>query len=186
MDALITYSQSHQQLMNTSSKMTAQNSSNELVSQVMNFHPQAAAAAAAASCLPTSGTSTATDHFNSFMLANSHYSSNQIAPLQAHSTDDQNKINDFFKLISAQQTSLPMSSSPLNSSAYLASSPTVSHSVPISNLFREQAEHFNEDPNFYNVAAAYNAVSASLVGRLASNFFFLCIFRFKTVLAILI
>jgi hypothetical protein len=162
MDALITYSQSHQQLMNASSKTSMQNSSNELITQVMNFHPQA-------SCLPTSTKST--DHFNSYMLANSQYSSNQMALLQGHLTEDQDKINDFFKLISSQQSNVPMNSSSLSSSVFTTSSPAVSHSVPMSNLFRTQAEHFPEDPNFHNVAAAYNAVSASLVGRLASHFF---------------
>lgn len=160
MDALISYSQSHQQLMNASSKTTPQNSiSTDLASSVMSFQPQAA-------CFSTSEKQT--DHFNSYMLANSQsYSSGQLTPLQGHSTDDQNKINDFFKLISAQHSNLPLSSSsPLVSSGFGASSPAISHSM---SMFREQTEQFNEDPNFYNVAAAYNAVSASLVGRLASN-----------------
>jgi hypothetical protein len=39
------------------------------------------------------------------------------------------------------------------------------------------------DPNFYNVAAAYNAVSASLVGRLASKYIILLFFyRIKIII----
>lgn len=117
MDSLITYSQTHQQLMNSlqpSLKLTSTNNSS-----VLNFQ-----------------------------LNDNNYFS-QLSLQQTPESMQQNKINDFFKMVSAQQPNTNL---------------TTSESV-------SNSESFQEDSGFYNVAAAYNAVSASLVGRLASKYF---------------
>lgn len=117
MDSLITYSQTHQQLMNSlqpSLKLTSTNNSS-----VLNFQ-----------------------------LNDNNYFS-QLSLQQTPESMQQNKINDFFKMVSAQQPNTNL---------------TTSESV-------SNNESFQEDSGFYNVAAAYNAVSASLVGRLASKYF---------------
>ena len=117
MDSLITYSQTHQQLMNSlqpSLKLASTNNSS-----VLNFQ-----------------------------LNDNNYFS-QLSLQQTPQSMQQKKINDFFKMVSAQQPNTNL---------------TTSESV-------SNNESFQEDSGFYNVAAAYNAVSASLVGRLASKYF---------------
>ena len=161
MDSLITYSQTHQQLINT--LQSSANSSKIIVPQssdLLNFSQQQQQAM----------TTKQTDNFNNYMLNNSY---NQIIPLQANTNDsnNQNKINDFFKILATQNNQHQATAS--------TSSPFPGFtSSSVSNVFQEpidnnnnKYETFSDDPNFYNVAAAYNAVSASLVGRLASKYF---------------
>lgn len=161
MDSLITYSQTHQQLINT--LQSSANSSKIIVPQssdLLNFSQQQQQQVM---------TTKQTDNFNNYMLNNSY---NQIIPLQANANDsnNQNKINDFFKILATQNNQHQATAS--------TSSPFPGFPSPsVSNVFLEPTDNnnkyetFSDDPNFYNVAAAYNAVSASLVGRLASNYF---------------
>ena len=159
MDALITYSQTHQQLINTLQSSTNSNSKLNLPnpSDLLNFNQQ--------QHLIT--TNKQTENFNNYILNNSY---NQIIPLQANDSNNQNKINDFFKILETQNNqqqqveTTAASTSSTSSSSFGFNSP---------NVFQDQVDNkyetFQDDPNFYNVAAAYNAVSASLVGRLASK-----------------
>lgn len=176
MDSLITYSQTHQQLINTLQSST---SSSKIIvpqsSDLLNFSQQQQQQQVM--------TTKQTDNFNNYMLNNSY---NQIIPLQANANDsnNQNKINDFFKILATQNNQHQVTAS--------ASSPFPGFTSPsVSNVFQEpidnnntnKYETFSDDPNFYNVAAAYNAVSASLVGRLASKYIILLFFyRIKIIL----
>lgn len=148
MDALITYSQTHQ-LMN-SLQSTNTNKQNEITSpSMLSFQ-------------------TAPNDLNNYLMNNSYSQLNSFHSLP-DALQQQNKINDFFKMLSTSPSQQPTTSSSnlvLTPNTYSSTGSTVSNPVNL----REQTDNF-DDPNFYNVAAAYNAMSASLVGRLASKYF---------------
>lgn len=154
MDALIAYSQT-QQLMN-SLQSTGTAKSNEMTSPLLSFQPTAP---------PPPPQPQQSADLNNYLMSNSYSQLNSLHSLP-ESLQQQNKINEFFKMLSTQQ---PTTSSSLLVSPNTFSTNPAAVSNPIN--LREQTTDNFDDPNLYNVAAAYNAVSASLVGKLASKKF---------------
>lgn len=154
MDALIAYSQT-QQLMN-SLQSTGTAKSNEMTAPLLSFQPTAP---------PPPPQPQQSADLNNYLMSNSYSQLNSLHSLP-ESLQQQNKINEFFKMLSTQQ---PTTSSSLLVSPNTFSTNPAAVSNPIN--LREQTTDNFDDPNLYNVAAAYNAVSASLVGKLASKKF---------------